>query len=333
MFPDDDLLMPSTFPITQEREFIRPATSTDSGLLVHEQPTALFLLDRSGLLQSVGGAWAAVTETVSEDVIGTPLSRLLRLPANDYPQGMLGASGQTTQAWVMTRTGQRRVFASWRQHGDVIAGHFERFGSGYLDRASLEGQRLHAALDQAVYCLGTTLDTGSGDHVKRMVQLSTRLAETLSLSADELQAVRWGAALHDVGKSRIPGEILQKSSALSAEEFTVIQRHPVWGVEILQSLTFLTDGVLAAVMHHHERFDGHGYPTGLSGEAIPVTARIVAIADVFDALISARPYKEAWTYQAATEYLVVGAGTQFDPKLVRAFVLDVLSSSLPESGF
>lgn len=332
MFPEDDL-MPKTFPLIQEREFTRPAMSTDSGLLIQEQPTALFLLDRSGLIQRVGGAWAAVTETVPEDVIGTPLSQLLRLPAGDYPQGLLGASGQTTQAWVMTRTGQRRVFASWRQHGDVIAGHFERFGSGYLDRASLEGQRLHAALDQAVYCLGTTLDTGSGDHVKRMVQLSTRLAETLSLSADEVQTVRWGAALHDVGKSRIPGEILQKSGALSAEEFAVIQRHPAWGVEILQPLTFLTDGVLAGVLHHHERFDGYGYPTGLSGEAIPVTARIVAIADVFDALVSARPYKEAWTYQAATEYMIAGAGTQFDPRLVRAFVLNVLSSPLPESEF
>ncbi|AZI44093.1 HD-GYP domain-containing protein [Deinococcus psychrotolerans] len=324
MFPDDDLLMPKTFPLAQERGPVRPAALTNAALLMSEQPTALFLLDQSGRIQSVGGAWNAVTETVPEDIIGTPLSLLLRLPVDAYPQGMLSASGQTTQAWVNTRTGQRRIFASWRHHGDVIAGHFERFGSGYLERASSEGQRLQSALDEAVYCMGTTLDTGSDDHVRRMVQLSTRLAEILQLSPDEIKAVRWGAALHDVGKSRIPVEILQKPGPLNADEIKLIQQHPAWGVEILQPLTFLTDGVLAAVLHHHERFGGGGYPTGLAGAAIPITARIVAVADVFDALISSRPYKKAWTSQAATEYLIAGTGTQFDPELVRAFTTEVL---------
>ncbi len=301
--------------------------------MLDEQPSALFLLDTAGVIRQVGGAWEQVTETRPEDVIGTPLSALLRLPTASHPEGLLAADGQTTAASLMTRTGQRRVSASWRSNGAVTAGHLEPFGSGYLNHSAQQAQTAVQALEQAVFCLGTTLDTERGNHVERMMQLATRLAEVLALGPEEVRAVRWGAALHDVGKSRVPADILNKPAALSREEYAVVKHHPQWGLGIVQPLEFLSDGVRDTVLHHHERVDGQGYPHGLRGEAIPLSARIVAVADVFDALTSVRPYKDAWTPQAAAEYLIAGAGTQFDAWLVRVFVLDVLGFTYLKNRF
>ncbi|WP_181392086.1 HD-GYP domain-containing protein [Deinococcus irradiatisoli] len=323
MLPDDDPRFPalSAQAVVNARE-----------LLLSAQPGALFLLDHAGVVQQVGGDWTSVTETEPDEIIGRPLASLVRLPAATYPEGLLGGDGRSNEAALLTRTGQLRVSVSWRRHGEVIAGQIERLAKSQGPQASSERQAFMRSLDQAVYCLGTALDAGQGNHVQRMVSYATRLAQALALGPEELQAVRWGAALHDVGKSRVPPEILWKPGPLSAEEFDIVIQHPVWGTEIIQPLEFLPPGVTAAVRHHHERFDGQGYPAGLSGEAIPMTARIVAIADVFDALTSARPYKAAWTHQRAAEFLIGGAGTQFDAWLVRVFVLDVLGLPLPEEG-
>lgn len=327
--PDDDLQLPLSLPTTLH-------TRADPGLaqklLLSAQPAALFLLDQAGVVQQVGGAWTSVTETEPSEIIGLSMSTILRLPVATYPEGMLGGDGQSDEATLLTRTGRPRVSVSWRHHGEFIAGHLERLSGAQRQRGSGERQQFIRSLDQAVYCLGTALDAGQGRHVERMVSYATRLAEALALGPEELQAVRWGAALHDVGKSRVPAEILWKPGPLSAEEFDIVVQHPVWGTEIIQALEFLPEGVIAAVRHHHERFDGQGYPAGLRGEAVPMTARIVAIADVFDALSSARPYKEAWSLQRAAEYLLSGAETQFDPWLVRVFVTDVLGQPLSGKG-
>lgn len=323
--PDDDTKLPLSLQANSAN-----GRKTSSDLLLSAQPGGLFLLDQAGVVQQVGGAWTTVTETEPDEMIGRPLATILRLPFAVYPEGLLGGDGQSNEATLLTRTGQSRVAVSWRHQGAFIAGQLERVRRSQLQMAGAERQGFVRSLDQAVYCLGTALDAGQGNHVQRMVNYATRLAEALALSPDELQAVRWGAALHDVGKSRVPAEILWKPGFLSAEEFDVVIQHPTWGTEIVQSLEFLPEGVMAAVRHHHERFDGQGYPAGLRGEEIPLTARIVAIADVFDALTSARPYKVAWTPQRAAEYLVSGAGTQFDGWLVRVFVLDVLGMRLQD---
>ena len=303
-----DVLLPDALPLDT------PALET---LLLAAQPAALFLLDRAGVIQHVGGAWERVTEYAAEEVIGRTLASMLRLPTAG-PDGLLTGSGQATDARLLTRTGVQAVTVSWKHQGGHIAGHLER------SRPSPVQDRGGRDLDQAVYCLGVALDGGQGQHVDRMVSFASRLAEALCLGEDERREVRWGAALHDVGKSRVPQDILSKSGPLTPEEFEVIRHHPAWGLEIVQGLEFLTEPVRAAVLHHHERYDGHGYPCRLSGEAIPLSARIVAIADVFDALTSARSYKPAWSPQDATSSLIAGAGSQFDPWLVRVFVLDVL---------
>ncbi len=298
----------------------------EEDLLLTAQPSALFLLDDSGRVLRVSGAWEDVTDLHPDDAVGLPLSALVRLPNTRYPEGLLTHEGSCDDAVLRAQAGSRRVRITWNRRGRYIVGNLDRLeltARAEYD-ANMREQQLMRDLDDAVSCLGVSLDSWQSQHVERMVGLSARLAEALSLSPELIRAVRWGAALHDVGKSRVPDEILWKDGALSNEEYEVMLQHPVWGVEIVERLAFLPPEVRAAVLHHHERYDGTGYPAGLAGGHIPLTARIVAIADVFDALTSVRSYKPAWSYQAATEHLIAGAGTQFDPWLVRVFVLDVL---------
>jgi len=299
---------------------------SEQELLLSAQPTAMFLLDDSGRVRRVAGAWQDVTDVHPADAVGMSMASLLRLPNTRYPEGLLTQEGSCDDAMLRSQTGPRRVRVVWSRQGRYVAGHLERLDVSARSTYEAErvNQELTRELDEAVYCLGMSLDSWQSSHVERMVSLATRLAEALAFGPEQIRAVRWGAALHDVGKSRVPPEILWKSGALTPEEFEVMLHHPLWGLEIVEKMTFLPADVPAAVLHHHERYDGTGYPTGLVGENIPLTARIVAIADVFDALTSARSYKPAWSYQAATEHLIAGAGSQFDPWLVRVFVLDVL---------
>ncbi|MCP2013577.1 putative nucleotidyltransferase with HDIG domain [Deinococcus sp. HSC-46F16] len=178
------------------------------------------------------------------------------------------------------------------------------------------------ALDTAVELLASVQGGGQG-HGRRVVELAVSLAEAAGLSSEEVRAVRWGAALHDLGKVRVPREVLDKPGPLTGEERTLVQGHAAWGAELLTPLP-LPAAAVAAVRHHHERWDGGGYPRGLRCRRIPLAARIVAIADVFDALISARPYKPAWCECEAARVILRGAGSQFDPRLARLFVREVL---------
>jgi HD-GYP domain-containing protein (c-di-GMP phosphodiesterase class II) len=125
--------------------------------------------------------------------------------------------------------------------------------------------------------------------------------------------------LHDVGKIGVPDLILQKSGRLTEEEYTVIKRHPVLGVEIIAPVKELAPA-LPVVRHHHERFDGKGYPDGLRGEDIPLLARIVSVADAFDSMIRARPYGYGISRKAALQEIEENSGTQFDPRIVRALL-------------
>jgi HD-GYP domain-containing protein (c-di-GMP phosphodiesterase class II) len=125
--------------------------------------------------------------------------------------------------------------------------------------------------------------------------------------------------LHDLGKLSIMDTILRKPERLTAEEFTIIKSHPIVGAKILEPLRFLARET-CAVRHHHERFDGTGYPDGLQGEAIPIVARVVTVADVFDAITSNRPYRTALSVTEAREEISKGRGSHFDPAVVDAFL-------------
>ncbi len=178
------------------------------------------------------------------------------------------------------------------------------------------------ALGAAAELLASVQGGGQG-HGRRVVALAVSLAQAAGLSPEQVRAVRWGAALHDLGKVRVPREVLDKPGPLTGEERAVVQGHAAWGAELLAPLP-LPAAAVAAVRHHHERWDGGGYPCGLRSRRIPLAARIVAVADVFDALISARPYKPAWCEREAARVILRGAGSQLDPRLARLFVREVL---------
>jgi putative nucleotidyltransferase with HDIG domain len=156
-------------------------------------------------------------------------------------------------------------------------------------------------------------------HSARVALYATEIAQAMGLDAETIQVVNRGAMLHDLGKLSIMDTILRKPERLTADEFTLIKAHPVVGERILKPLRFLAREA-CAVRHHHERFDGSGYPDGLSGENIPLAARIVTVADVFDAVTSNRPYRTALPVEAARQEIVRGRGTHFDPQAADAFL-------------
>jgi response regulator RpfG family c-di-GMP phosphodiesterase len=156
-------------------------------------------------------------------------------------------------------------------------------------------------------------------HSARVALYATEVAQAMGLDDETIQVVNRGAMLHDLGKLSIMDTILRKPERLTADEFTLIKAHPVVGERILKPLRFLAREA-CAVRHHHERFDGSGYPDGLSGENIPLAARIVTVADVFDAVTSNRPYRTALSVEPARQEIVRGRGTHFDPQAADAFL-------------
>lgn len=167
---------------------------------------------------------------------------------------------------------------------------------------------------------GEYRDEETGNHVIRMAKYSRIIAEELGFSGEEADVIEMAAPMHDIGKIGIKDSILLKPGKLSPEEFALMKEHTVIGHEILKDSPskFLKMGAVIA-LGHHEKFDGSGYPHGRKGEEIPIVARIVAVADVYDALVSERPYKHAWPVQIALEYMTKQRGIHFDPACFDAF--------------
>ena len=162
-------------------------------------------------------------------------------------------------------------------------------------------------------------DPSTFGHSARVAAISVQIAEEMGLSPQEREALRRGALLHDIGKIGVEDRVLRKPGPLSAEESSDMQEHPRIGHEMLKGLRFLEPS-LAGVLHHHERWDGAGYPYGLAGEQIPRAVRILTVADVFDAMTSDRPYRRDMGVEAATEAIRHDAGIRFDPDVVTAFI-------------
>jgi ribonuclease P protein subunit RPR2 len=161
-------------------------------------------------------------------------------------------------------------------------------------------------------------DAYTGKHAERVTAFGLELARRCGVDVAANPEIEFGFLLHDVGKVAVPDSILFKPGQLDDEEFAIIARHPVIGAEILSDVAFLGEG-LAVVRHHHERWDGRGYPDRLAGDAIPLAARVFAVADTLDALTSDRPYRLATSWPAARDVICAQAGTQFDPMVVAAY--------------
>jgi len=161
-------------------------------------------------------------------------------------------------------------------------------------------------------------DAYTGKHAERVAAYGMELARAIGVEIAESPQIEFGFLLHDVGKVGVPDAILFKSSALTEEEYALVRRHPVIGSEILRDVEFLGEGKLV-VRHHHERWDGSGYPDGLRGETIPLAARVFACADALDALTTDRPYRPASSFAVARREVCAGSGTQFDPSVIAAY--------------
>ncbi len=175
-------------------------------------------------------------------------------------------------------------------------------------------------------------DEETEGHSRRVTEWSVRLAGQMGIGGETLVYLRRGALLHDVGKLGIPDAILLKPGKLTPEEWCIMRMHPTYAYEWLSAIAYLKPS-LDIPYCHHEKWDGSGYPQGLKGEEIPFAARIFAIVDVWDALTSDRPYREAMAAQEACDYIVSCSGTHFDPQVVEAFLTLITTESLPAPSF
>lgn len=162
-------------------------------------------------------------------------------------------------------------------------------------------------------------DPSLAGHATRVTALAIRLAHALGAAESRLTALRVGGPLHDIGKLAVDPVILAKPSALDAAELAEIRKHPLTGVQMLEGLEEARDAI-DCVLHHHERWDGHGYPHRLGGNEIPFEARILAVADAYDAMTSDRPYRSALGHVEAVAEVERCAGTQFDPRVAEIFL-------------
>ncbi len=188
-----------------------------------------------------------------------------------------------------------------------------------LQRTNFE---LTMAYDAAIESWSRALEISgreNQEHAQRVAQQTVQLAGALHVDEKDLNDLRRGAFLHDIGKLVIPEEILNKTGPLDEKEWEITKRHPRQAYELLSPIKHLS-AALDIPRYHHERWDGSGYPEGLRGEQIPLAARIFAVVDVHDALCSARPYRPAWTKQAATAYIREQSGKLFDPRVARVFL-------------
>ena len=191
--------------------------------------------------------------------------------------------------------------------------------SGKIEKLTKRGNQ---SVVEAILAFAKTIeakDHYTGQHVENTIRYATKVAAEIGLSKREIEIIKKAAILHDLGKIGISGKLLRKARKLTKKEFKEVKKHPVIGAGILRHVHFLHD-VIPAIIHHHEWWNGKGYPEGLKGEAIPVEARIIAIADVYQALTSNRPYRRAYTKKKALDIIKKGSGTQFDPKIVNVFL-------------
>jgi HD-GYP domain-containing protein (c-di-GMP phosphodiesterase class II) len=189
-----------------------------------------------------------------------------------------------------------------------------------MENASLYEQ-LKEAFYTTVYTLAETIekrDPYTGNHTKRVMEYSLAIGRTLGLGEEDMTRLQLGAVLHDVGKIGVRDNVLLKEAALTDEEFEQIKKHAVYGEEMISRIARLRTAI-PGVRQHHEKFDGRGYPDGLAGEDIDITARIIAVADSYDAMTTDRPYRRGLTIDEAFDQLRQFSGTQFDPAVVDAF--------------
>jgi putative two-component system response regulator len=286
-----------------------------------------------------GEAGLAAVATIDPDLVlldvglpgldGFELTRRLRMDARHITLPILLLTGRTLPSDVVTGLGAGAddFITKPFSQPELIA----RIRSALRLRRALVGMEAAHAVVTALANAVEAKDAQTEHHCERLALLAGRLGVRLSLSPAELDAVTYGALLHDVGKIGVPDSILTKEGPLDDDEWELVRRHPEIGERICAPLrSFGAFGPI--IRHHHERWDGTGYPGRLRGEGIPIGARIVGLADAFDAITHDRPYRMARSLEQALDELGSAAGRQFDPELTRLFIDEVarMSGQLPD---
>ncbi len=268
-----------------------------------------------------------VSDVVMPGLSGLELLEEVRTVRPALPVVLVtGAGTYSTLSEALARGADGLVIKPF-SHGEfliAIAAALERSGRAERDMSErLLAPSLAMALANAI----EARDAGTHGHCERLTALAVWIAAQLGLGTGETEIVRLGAILHDVGKIGIPDRVLLKPGPLTAEELELMRTHPQIGDRVLEPLALLSS-VRPVVLHHHERWDGKGYPEGLAAEATPLPARIVGLADAIEAMWARRPYRESLTRTQILSELEKGAGAQWDPELVRIVVAGVASGDL-----
>jgi putative nucleotidyltransferase with HDIG domain len=313
----------------------------------------------AGFAAAVGGSTFALRERIEADTRrGDPMQMRKSGDSGHHGYGALGGRPRTwsipaLEAWVPIRDEAGRItgaVAVWRDMRpvDMEIQRIQLATSGIIAvaaallwlilrgvyvRSSNEIRRrsreLAAALsetersyDATLSALSNALDVRDSEtegHARRVVQYLELIADELGVPMVERNVLLRGALLHDVGKIGVPDDILRKAGPLSPSEWATMRRHPSYGARIIEDIPYL-DSVAVIIKHHHERWDGTGYPDGLRGEEIPFGARMFSVADAFDAMTADRPYRKALDPVSARTEVVLSSGTHFDPRVVDAFM-------------
>ncbi|WP_407572805.1 HD domain-containing phosphohydrolase [Deinococcus altitudinis] len=278
-----------------------------------------------------------VTYPFLEGIIGRAYREGRTVYSTDYPSdpdassAWIEAGLKTTLATPVRCLGEIVGFvclasvSTWRSVTPQVRRMTETIGLrlGHVFDLERTEQNVRSTLEGGLLGLGAALearDLETGGHTRRVVEHATKLGESLGLPAGQLEDLRQGAYLHDIGKLVIPDAILLKPGRLTPTEWEIMKSHASEGAKIARTIPTLTKGAISLIRYHHERWDGTGYPDALSGTTIPLPARIFAVCDVYDALTSDRPYKQAWPAAEAKLEIARQAGRQFDPEVVQAFL-------------
>ena len=333
--------------VVEDEEAIRSLLETaliSSGYTVRAVAGA----DEALALSRAGTFEAAIVDIRMPGMDGIELSRSLRALDPDLPVLLITAHADIDSAREAIRLGAYDYIAKPFDLDDVtlsVARATERRALQIENRAHqreleakvedltrqlcdamtrIEGsfQEIKQAHLQSIFVLSRVTelnDEYTGNHIRRVSCYCQEVARGLGCAAEFVEQITYSSPMHDIGKISVPSDILSKPGKLTREEFEIVKQHTVNGARILEGISFLSMAREIALTHH-ERFDGTGYPHGLRGDDIPLSGRIVAVADVFDALISRRPYKPPYSFEESLDILSVEAGKHFDPEVLGVFL-------------
>lgn len=289
---------------------------------------SVVITDMNSIIQYVNPAFSTITGYAPEEVLGKKPNILKSETTTSETYRQMWSvilSGGWWRGEILNQKKSGELWYSFLSISQIRRPDGAPFAYIGISRDITEVKRLEERLFEmsleAIYMLSMAAeakDNVTGSHLQRVRYYSEAIARQLGLSEEETLEIGYSSMMHDVGKLNVPDDILKKPGKLSPQEWTEMKKHPEKGAAILRDQPFY--GVARDIAaNHHERWDGQGYPQGKRGEQIPLCSRIVTVADVFDALTTSRPYKNAWPDEVARAKIQEGKGVFFDPKVVDAF--------------